>query len=335
MAEIPREEFKRAYRKEKDPRVVKRMAAVNMAHYNRESAQHVADSLMQCPNWVLMWVRRFEEGGIDALRDLPRSGRPPRIDGAAMDNILSEAGRAKTTPAELRQKIWQETGILHHITYVRKLMYRAGLSVKTATLVHASRAGSRAVNSWRHRTKMRIARLKRAGFAIAAMDESFFIHNDSAGRKYWSPIGVPVRIPHAGGRRRLTVFDAVTDDGRQLFRTTTWGFNNKTFIPYVRALLRRFKRVALILDRAPTHRSRLARKTFGKNKNVEFIYLPKASPYLNASEQCWHRGKNDLLNSEYYETFDSMRKAVSAYLRTVRFDLDVHKYLSRKTSEYA
>jgi len=65
------------------------------------------------------------------------------------------------------------------------------------------------------------------------------------------------------------------------------------------------------------------------------LYLPKASPYLNASEQCWRRGKNDLLNSEYYETFDNMRKAVSEYLRTVRFDLDVHKYLNRKTSECA
>ena len=62
----------------------------------------MADSLMQCPNRVLMWVQRFEEGGIDALRDLLGSGRPPKVDGATMDNMLSEAGRAKTTPAELR-----------------------------------------------------------------------------------------------------------------------------------------------------------------------------------------------------------------------------------------
>ena len=46
MAEMSGEEFKRTYRKETDLRVVKRMAAVNMAHYNQESVQHVADSLM-------------------------------------------------------------------------------------------------------------------------------------------------------------------------------------------------------------------------------------------------------------------------------------------------
>ena len=214
-------------------------------------------------------------------------------------------------------------------------MYRAGLSVKAATKVHVNHARGETVNSWRHRTKMRIARLKKSRFVIAAADEAFFIHNNSAGRKYWSPIGIPVKVPHAGGRRRLTIFGAVTDDGRQFFRTTTRGFNNGTFIPYVRALLRRFKRVALILDRASTHRSKLVRKAFGKNKNIEFIYLPKASTYLNASEQCWNRGKRDLLNSEYYETFEDMRKAVSTYLRTVRFDLDVHRYLNRKTSKYA
>ena len=80
------------------------------------------------------------------------------------------------------------------------------------------------------------------------------------------------------------MFGAVTDGGRQLFRTATRGLNNWTFIPYVRAPLRRFKRVALLLDRAPTHRSTLARKAFGKNKNVEFTSLPEASKYLSASE---------------------------------------------------
>ena len=71
MVETSKEKFRQAYRKEKDLKVIKRMAAVNMAYYNQESVQHVADSLMQCPDWVMTWTRRFEEGGIDALRDLP------------------------------------------------------------------------------------------------------------------------------------------------------------------------------------------------------------------------------------------------------------------------
>ena len=61
LAEASKEEFKQAYRREKDPKAVKRIAAVNMAYYNREGTHHAAGSLMQCPNRVLTWVRRFEE----------------------------------------------------------------------------------------------------------------------------------------------------------------------------------------------------------------------------------------------------------------------------------
>ena len=89
----------------------------------------------------------------------------------------------------------------------------------------------------------------------------------------------------------LTASGAVTDGGGQFFRTATRGLNNGTSMPYVRALLRRSKRMAPILDRAPTHRSKLARKAFGKNKNVEFTYLPEAPRYVNASEPCWPGGK--------------------------------------------
>ena len=114
-------------------------------------------------------------------------------------------------------------------------MYKTGLSAKAAAMAHANRAGNGVADSQRRRTKRRIAHLKRARFDVAAMDEVFFIHNDAAGRKYWSPVGAPIRILHAGGRRRLTVFGAVTDGGRQLFRTSTLGFNDGTFVPYVRA----------------------------------------------------------------------------------------------------
>lgn len=59
MVEAFKEEFKQAYRKEKDPRMVKRIAVASTAYYTLESAQYVAGSLMQCPNRILVWVRRF------------------------------------------------------------------------------------------------------------------------------------------------------------------------------------------------------------------------------------------------------------------------------------
>ena len=43
------------------------MAIANTAYHTWESAQYVAGSLMQCPNRILTWVRRYGACGIDAL----------------------------------------------------------------------------------------------------------------------------------------------------------------------------------------------------------------------------------------------------------------------------
>ena len=58
-------------------------------------------------------------------------------------------------------------------------------------------------------------------------------------------------------------------------------------------------------------------------------YFPRESPYLNAVEKCWRQGRRVLLNSEYYESIEDMKKSVSTYLRTHRFKLSVLKYLKR------
>ena len=132
------EDLREAYRSEKNPRVIKRMAAVNMVCVCNMSVQDVADCLMQCPTWVSKWVRRYREAGIDGLRDLPRGGRPPAIPHGRMDSVMGEAECAEMTPVMLQQKLAQEHGVCFHLSYVRKIMRRYGMTPKTAVRVHAN-----------------------------------------------------------------------------------------------------------------------------------------------------------------------------------------------------
>ena len=91
-------------------------------------------------------------------------------------------------------------------------------------------------------------------------------------------------------------------------------------------------KVAAVGDRAFPHRAKLVRKLLWENKNIRIIYLPKGSPYLNAVEECWRRGKQVLLASEYYRTFVDMCSAVITYYRTMRFKLDILKFTHRKAT---
>ena len=324
------EGLKKAYRKEKDHRVRARMLAVRMVYARKMSVEETSDILMQSPRWVYDWLERYDQGGLEGLRDLPKRGRPRKIAYHVMDQIITGLKDSGITPVGLQEHIHEKTGTKLHITYVRKIMHRHGLSPKVPQRIHIRRADKKAVYNWRYRLKRRISCLERDDFVIMMQDEAFFIHDSMTGRKYWSRVGNPIGVPYTGSHKKITMYGAIARDWRQFFRTYD-KFDSSTFVRYLQEMQKRFGKVTVIADRAPQHHSRMVRDLLRKNRNVKIIYLPKGSPYLNAVEECWHQGKRILLVSEYYKTFLDMRQAVSLYYRTVRFKLDLLKFVNRKS----
>ena len=75
MEETERKGLKGAYRKEKDPKVVARILAVRMVHVRKAGIDETVAHLMRSARWVHKWLHRYDEGGLEDLRDLPRSSR--------------------------------------------------------------------------------------------------------------------------------------------------------------------------------------------------------------------------------------------------------------------
>ena len=76
MDDIKREELEKAC---KNYKVRTRMVAVRMVRVRNMPVEETADILVRCSMWVRDWLRRYDEGGLEGLRDLPRCGRPRRI----------------------------------------------------------------------------------------------------------------------------------------------------------------------------------------------------------------------------------------------------------------
>ena len=72
MRETNKDDLKKAYRSEKDSRIRARILAVHMVCVCKKSIGETATDLMQSERRVHDWLKRYDEGDLDGLRDLPR-----------------------------------------------------------------------------------------------------------------------------------------------------------------------------------------------------------------------------------------------------------------------
>ena len=79
---MSKEDLKKAYRSEKDLKIRARILAVHMVSVCEESIGKTATNLMQPERWMRDWLKRYDEGGLNGLRDLLRLGLERRT-GAA------------------------------------------------------------------------------------------------------------------------------------------------------------------------------------------------------------------------------------------------------------
>ncbi|MDP9454206.1 MAG: helix-turn-helix domain-containing protein [Actinomycetota bacterium] len=84
-------------RRDLPPRVRERLEMVKAAGLGHD-LETIATWSGRKPRTVRRWLGLFAGGGVEALADAPRSGRPPRADAAYL-NALEEA--AQTSPREL------------------------------------------------------------------------------------------------------------------------------------------------------------------------------------------------------------------------------------------
>ena len=86
----------------KNYKVRTRIVAVRMVRVLNMSVEETANLQVRCPTWVRDWPRRYDEGGLEGLRDLPRCGRPRRITRDAMDAIVANVAGCCITPMGLQ-----------------------------------------------------------------------------------------------------------------------------------------------------------------------------------------------------------------------------------------
>ncbi len=218
-----------AMRTEKDIRIRNRMMAV-LGVLKGHSTRIVSDFADVDRRTVQLWVVRFDEDGIDGLRDASGRGRASRTRYGLIRKLADRlAGKNMLTPRKLRNWIRGRLNARYSLCSVRRILRFLGFSSKRSATMYASAAGADAVRQWQAGATDTISGAKRRGFTIVVQNKSILLRTGTNGRKLWSRVGDPVTVSKHGRKDRTVVFGALAEDGIRLMRQ--YGrLNGPTFV---------------------------------------------------------------------------------------------------------
>ena len=143
------------------------------------------------------------------------------------------------------------------------------------------------------------AHAKRWQAMIYFQDEAGVSVNAVMG-KTWAPKGKTPVVKLSGNRGGICVSSAISPAGRLLFRIEKHTVNSTTFIDFLDKIRKHHKnrKVIVIVDRAPVHRSGKVDAYVEENKkSFALYYLPPYSPELNPDENVWGYLKKNKLKA--------------------------------------
>ncbi len=147
-------------------------------------------------------------------------------------------------------------------------------------------------------------------------DEMGLRSDHAVGRSYGRCGQTPV-IPGTGQRFGCNMISSITNRGRLNFMVFKKRFRSDVFIEFLRRLVRQSKRkVFLITDRHPVHRSSAVRRWLDANRRrIRMFFLPEYSPKLNPDEYLNNDVKSNAVGRQRAADQSEMIAQVRSYLR--------------------
>jgi transposase len=122
-----------AYKNEKDADVRERILLIRRVRKDKEEAASVAEKeLHRSRWWAYKWLKRYDNNGLDGLKNKHRSGRPSEVSEETFTTIRSELSQNQSgwMAKEVMNLIHERTGIKYHEVHVYRLLHRWGFSPK-------------------------------------------------------------------------------------------------------------------------------------------------------------------------------------------------------------
>ena len=295
------------------------------------------------------WLKAYRAGG---ERDLvpSRRGRPKgqsKLKGHEAATIVRlimdrcpdqlKLPFALWTREAVRELIVRRTGVDLSVWTVGRLLRGWGFTPQKPVR-RAYERNTAAVRRWMEETYPGIRREAKAqGGEIHWGDEMGLRSDHQAGTSYGKRGKTPV-IPGIGQRFGCNMVSTVTNQGKLTFMVFQERFTRTVFLRFLGRLVRQSeKKVYLIVDGHPVHRSKAVRDWVDQNRERISLYqLPGYSPDLNPDELLNNEIKPNALGRQSTVDREEMVAGVRGYLRSRQKTSEVvMRYFQHPSVAYA
>jgi putative transposase len=103
--------------------------------------------------WASDWLKRYDEEGIEGLKNRTKSGRPPELSEEASFSIRKELSNSKQgwTTKQAEELIIKKSGIKYHYTHIYRILRKWGFKQKVPRKVHVNTASLEEKESFKKR----------------------------------------------------------------------------------------------------------------------------------------------------------------------------------------
>lgn len=294
-----------------------------------ESPERVIRTLGLSRPRIYEWLAAFREGGIEALRAKPISGRPRKLDARAMRWIFKTVTTknpqqlkfefALWTRAMVRDLIAQRFQVQLSEVSVGRLLRELGLSPQRP-LARAYQRDPVRVETWLREDYPAIRKeAKRAKAEVFFADEAS-VRSDYHSGTTWAPVGQTPTVDRTGARFSLNLISAISPRGELRFAGCPGTLTTAKFIDFLKRLLvNRDAPVFLIVDGHPVHRSKAVKRFVTSTQGrLRMFQLPPYSPDLNPDELVWNHLKRHKLGRIALTGPDHLKRQALGFLRSLQ-----------------
>lgn len=278
---------------------------------------------------VSRWLTKYNRGGATGIRAKKSSGRPKKVDCQELAPQLTKIIKHPATKYQFENPLWNlarvekvvKTELGHKLsrTTIWRSLRDMGFSCQKPER-RALEQDPKARQSWvTHEWPKLRRRAKKQRAVIFFEDESTVSLTPTVG-KTWARIGHTPIVRVTGNRGSVNVISAVSPSGKLLFKVPQGNVNSDEFILFLKQILKEVprKRILMILDRGPSHRSKKVASFVEETGRLELHFLPTYSPELNPDEYVWERLKKVELKAHGLKSKAELRSRTIGKMRGIQ-----------------